>query len=69
MEEKKINFNINDGDDFFAHEMSINFNPMQFIFDFRSVTPRIDVRSRDSSVISIKHNVAVSYTHLRAHET
>ena len=54
---KNINFNIKDGDAFYAHEMSINFNPMQFIFDFKCITPRIDIRSKDSNVISITHNV------------
>jgi hypothetical protein len=57
MEEKKINLSINDGDAFFAHEASINFNPTQFMLDFKSVTPRVDARSQEGSVISLKHNV------------
>ena len=56
-EKKQINFGIDDGKEFFAHEMSINFNPTQFIFDFRSVTPRIDPRSRETPFVSLKHNV------------
>jgi hypothetical protein len=58
-EEKKINFNINDGEAFYAHELSVNFNPMQFIFDFKCVTPRIDVRNREGTVINLKHNVVL----------
>jgi len=57
MVEKKINISINEGDAFFAHEMAINFNPTQFIFDFKSVTPRVDPRSQQTPVVSIKHNV------------
>ncbi len=59
-ETRNINLNINDGDTFFAHEMAINFNPLQFIFDFKSITPRIDNRSQDgSAVFSMKHNVVM----------
>lgn len=49
--------NINEGDAFYAHELSINFNPLQFVFDFKSVTPRVDPRSRDRASIVLKHNV------------
>lgn len=57
MAEEKINLNINEGDAFYAHELSINFNPLQFVFDFKSVTPRVDPRSRDRASIVMKHNV------------
>ncbi|MBW2974767.1 DUF3467 domain-containing protein [Candidatus Woesearchaeota archaeon] len=57
MAEEKINLNINEGDAFYAHELSINFNPLQFVFDFKSVTPRVDPRSRDRASIVLKHNV------------
>lgn len=55
--EKKLNVSVSDGEEFFAHEASINFNPMQFIVDFRCVTPRVDPRSSDTPTIAIKHNV------------
>ena len=59
-ETRNINLNINDGDAFFAHEMAINFNPLQFIFDFKSITPRVDNRSQDgTAVFSMKHNVVM----------
>ena len=58
-EKKQINMNIDNGEDFFAHEMSVNFSPTQFIFDFRSITPRIDPRARDGPVLSLKHNVVM----------
>ena len=58
-EEDKINMNINEGSEFYAHELSINFNPLQFVFDFKSVTPRIDPRSKDRASIVLKHNVVL----------
>lgn len=51
--------NINDGQEFFAHEMSANYNPTQFVLDFRCVTPRVDIRTRDNPVLNIKHNVVL----------
>jgi len=60
MAEDKINLNINEGDAFYAHELSINFNPLQFVFDFKSVTPRVDPRSRDRASIVLKHNVILT---------
>ncbi len=60
MERQKINMNIGDlAPDFFAHEASINFNPMQFIFDFKCITPRVDPRSKESTVINLKHNIVM----------
>jgi hypothetical protein len=57
--EEKVNLNIGDGDAFYAHELSINFNPMQFIFDFKSITPRVDPRSQTRASIALKHNVVM----------
>ena len=57
MTEKKINFGIDDGDAFFAHEVSVNFNPTQMVLDFKSITPRVDPRSNEGTVIHLKHNV------------
>lgn len=59
-DKKKINLSINDGHPFYAHELSINFNPMQFIFDFKNVTPRIDPRSRDRNTLCMIHNVVMT---------
>ena len=57
--EKNVNISVDEGDAFFCHELSVNFNPMQFILDFKSVTPRVDLRSKSSPVINIKHNVVM----------
>ncbi len=59
MVDKKINFSISDGQEFFAHEVSVHFNPMQFFFDFKSLTPRVDVRTNDAHIISLKHNLVM----------
>lgn len=60
MEKQSISLSINEGEPFFAHEMSVNFNPMQFIFDFRCVTPRNDPRSKGGRPsLNLKHNVVM----------
>ena len=58
-EEKKINMGIDDGKEFFAHETSINFSPTQVILDFRSITPRVDPRTKDTPYIALRHNVVM----------
>lgn len=59
MEEKQINVGINEGDNMFAHETTVTFNPTQFIFDFKSITPRIDMRNKAGHSLVIKHNVVL----------
>jgi len=61
MEEKEsINLSIADGEPLFSHEMSINFNPLQFILDFRCVTPRNDPRTKAGRPsLHMKHNVVM----------
>ena len=58
-EQQERQVNINNGPDFFAHEISVHFNPTQFIFDFKCITPRIDVRAKDNAIISITHNTVM----------
>lgn len=59
MAQKNLNFSIDNGDEFFAHETSINFNPNQFILDFKTITPRVDVRDKENAIIVIKHNIVM----------
>lgn len=59
VENKQVNMSINDGAEFYAHELSINFNPMHLILDFKCITPRNDIRSKDVPYISMKHNVVL----------
>lgn len=57
-EMNKLNFAINDGDTFFANEMSITFGPAQFAFDFKNISPRVDMRNQDGSkTFVLRHNV------------
>jgi hypothetical protein len=57
---KKINFNINDGDSFYANEISITFGPVQFALDFKNISPRVDIRMQeDAKVFVMKHNVVL----------
>ncbi len=56
----KLNFNINDGDSFYSNEMSITFVPTQFAFDFKNISPRVDIRNQDESkTFVLKHNVVL----------
>jgi hypothetical protein len=58
-QQKNINVSVNEGDSFYCHELSINYSPLQFTFDFKCITPRVDVRSKESPSINIKHNVVM----------
>lgn len=63
MEKQEINVNvdIDNGEDFFAHEATISYNPLQFIFDFKSMTPRSDQRQQQNGqvILRLKHNVVM----------
>ena len=52
-----MNFMIDDGKAFFAHETSINFNPTQFVLDFKQITPRLDPRTQEAVTMHMEHNV------------
>lgn len=58
--EEPINVNIIDGEPFFAHELTVNFTPTQFTFDFKCITPRNDPRSKSTSSFLLKHNVIMT---------
>ena len=55
---EQVNLHINEGNTFFAHEMSANFTPTQFTLDFKCVTPRVDPRSKKPSFL-LQHNVVM----------
>ncbi len=50
---------VNDGEAFFAHELTVNFTPTQFILDFKCITPRTDPRTKDSASFLLKHNAVM----------
>ncbi len=57
MAEKRINFTINEGTSFFAEEIAVMHNPVKFIIDFKSITPRFDMRNREMQPMVLTHNV------------
>lgn len=57
-QKEQINLNINEGDPFFAHEVSMNFTPTQITLDFKCITPRTDPRGKTPSFL-LKHNVVM----------
>jgi hypothetical protein len=58
MDMTKLNFSINEGEAFYANEMSITFGPAQFAFDFKNISPRVDMRQQDGAkTFVLKHNV------------
>ena len=59
IKKKPMNFIIDDGKAFFAHETSINFNPHQFVLDFKQITPRLDPRSQEVVTMHMEHNVVM----------
>ncbi|MGV8172522.1 MAG: DUF3467 domain-containing protein [Candidatus Woesearchaeota archaeon] len=59
-EMEKINFVINDGDSFYANEISITFGPAQFSLDYKNISPRVDMRTQDGTkTFALKHNVII----------
>ncbi len=56
MAHEPVNININEGEPFFAHEVTVNFTPTQLTMDFKCITPRSDPRSKKPS-FQLKHNV------------
>jgi len=59
MAEKKVKFDIENGQAFFADEAGVIHNPMRIILDFRSITPRIDVRNQEYQPLVLRHNVVM----------
>ncbi|MBN2422902.1 DUF3467 domain-containing protein [Candidatus Woesearchaeota archaeon] len=60
---REVKVDIDNGSAFFADELGVIHNPLKFIIDFRSITPRIDVRNKDFQPIVLKHNVVVMDTY------
>ncbi len=66
MAQKKISYSIDDGEAFFANEVTVNFNQQQFVLDFKQITPRFDPRSNEAPVLRIKHSpIILSPAHLK----
>ena len=55
--DKKVKFDIDNGTVFFSDEAGVIHNPLKIMLDFRSITPRIDVRNQEFQPLVLKHNV------------
>ena len=53
----QINLRIKDGEQFYSNETSINFNPNEFIFDFKCLTNVHDITNHRAIVL--KHNAVI----------
>lgn len=56
---KKVKFDIENGQSIFADEIGVIHNPLKFILDFRSITPRVDVRNQEYQTLVLRHSVVV----------
>jgi hypothetical protein len=57
IKEQKLNVRIKDDHPFYSNEASINFNPNEFIFDFKCLTQTYDLASQQALVIN--HSVII----------
>lgn len=56
---QQVNMNVVDGGSMFAHELTVNFTPLQFMLDFKNITPRSDPRSKGRPSFTLRHNVVM----------
>ena len=59
MGDNKVKFDIENGQNFFADEIGVIHNPLRIILDFRSITPRVDIRSQEYQTLVLRHNVVL----------
>ena len=58
-----IKVTIQEGSDFFAHEASVQFSPLHVYLDFKNITPRMDMRSKQRPTMVLKHSVVMLDVH------
>jgi len=58
---REVNVRVKDGDFLFAHETTLNFNPTEFTFDFKSIANVQDVPGQNAIVM--KHTVVLMSPH------
>ena len=58
-EQPNVQMTVLEGSEFFAHEVTINFTPLQFVLDFKSITPRSDPRGKGRPSFVMRHNVVL----------
>jgi len=59
-----IKVDIENGQVFFSDEIAVIHNPTKLILDFKSVTPRFDIRNNEFQPLVIKHNVVLMDIHM-----
>jgi len=47
---------VKDGDPFWAHETTINYNPTEIVLDFKAITP---IQELNQSSLLIKHEIVL----------
>ncbi len=52
----KTNLSINEGRVFYSNEIGIAHNPIKFFIDFKSLSPRVDIRNREYTPMILEHN-------------
>ncbi len=52
-----VQMSVVDGEEMFAHEVTVNFTPLQFTLDFKSITPRTDPRTKSKPSFVLRHKV------------
>ncbi len=56
-EHPQINVEVQNGQDFYADQVSVSHNPLKFILDFTRTTPRIDGNATSQPRLVMSHNV------------
>ncbi|MBI5391785.1 DUF3467 domain-containing protein [Candidatus Woesearchaeota archaeon] len=52
----ELNVRIKDSDQFFAQETTINYNPVEFVIDFKCVTP---IQEFNQNSVLMRHNIVM----------
>ncbi|MFH1591026.1 MAG: DUF3467 domain-containing protein [archaeon] len=63
MPAQEIRVDVDDGEAFAADEVSVVHNPLRLVLDFKSVTPRLDLRQQGMR-LRVRHNVILIEPHL-----
>ena len=58
-DEKKINFDVKNGEAFYTDEISVVHNPMKIFLDFKCTTPRVDIRNNQYQPLVQEHNLVI----------
>ena len=56
---QQINIEVQNGQDFFADQVSVSHNPLRFILDFTRTTPRIDGNATSQPRLVMSHNLVM----------